>query len=86
MVGILMGALIIFSVCSLPLFIIMRVRLMRADSARDRLSWLHRGGSEVLNVYEVLYPGSHLPKICRAAFWTIVAAAALLLGAVLVTK
>jgi hypothetical protein len=65
------SAMVIMAVVSGAFYFAMRIRLMRADTARDRIEWLSlRSGDDVLDTYEALFPRSVLPRFCRFVFWT----------------
>jgi hypothetical protein len=67
------SALVFMAVVSGACYVVMRIRLMRMDTARSRIEWLSlRSGDEVLDTYEGLFPGSFLPRFCRGAFWTFI--------------
>ena len=83
MVAVAFSALVVMALFSIAFHWVMRIRLMRRDSARDKLAWLSRGSSEVYETYEALFPASWLPRFCRFAFWTVIAVAAVVLGFVL---
>jgi hypothetical protein len=77
MVAIAFDAMVILGLLSMVAHWTMRVRLMRLDSSRDRIGWLSlRGGDDVLNTYESLFPRSVLPRFCRFVFWTAIVIAA----------
>ena len=77
MVAIAFYAMVILGLVSMVAHWTMRVRLMRMDSSRDRIEWLSfRGGDDVLNTYESLFPRSVLPRFCRFVFWTAIVIAA----------
>jgi hypothetical protein len=77
MVAIAFCAMLILGLVSMVAHWTMRVRLMRLDSTRDRIEWLSfRGGDDVLNTYEALFPRSVLPRFCRFVFWTAIVIAA----------
>ena len=79
--------MVILALVSSVFYFVMRIRLMRADSARDRIEWLSfRSSDDVLNTYAALFPRSVLPRFCRFVFWTLIASAAVGLCAVLVLK
>lgn len=87
MVAVVFSAMVILALVSSAFYLVMRIRLMRADSARDRIEWLSfRSGEDVLETYAALFPNSWLPRFCRFAFWTLIAFAALGLCAILVLK
>jgi hypothetical protein len=65
----------------------MRIRLMRMDSARDRIEWLSfHSGDDVLDTYAALFPHSVLPRYCRFVFWIGIVSAAIVLCAVTMLK
>jgi len=87
MVGILFSAMVILAVVSSASYRAMRIRLMKADSARDRIEWLSfRSGDDVLNTYEALFPTSVLPRFCRLVFWTLIVIVAVGLCAIVILK
>jgi len=78
MVAIAVYAMLILGLVSMAAHWTMRIRLMRLDSTRDRIEWLSfRGGDDVLDTYEALFPRSVLPRFCRFVFWAAVVLAAL---------
>ena len=80
-------ALVIMALVNVAFWWAMRVRLMRMDSARDRIEWLGlRTGDDVLNTYAALFPHSVLPRYCRSVFWTTIVSATIVLGAIAVLK
>lgn len=73
--------------CRLLDYWTMRIRLLRVNSTRDRIEWLSfRGGDDVLNTYEALFPRSVLPGFCRFVFWTAVVVAAVGLCAAFIAE
>lgn len=65
----------------------MRIRVMRADSAGNRIEWLSfRSSDDVLSAYEALFPGSMLPHFCRFVFWTLIAFAAVTLCGIITLR
>src|SRR5215467_2045321 len=69
--------MVILALVSGGFYFAMRIRLMRADSARDRIEWLSfRSSDDVLNAYEALFPRSVLPRFCRFVFWMVIVIAA----------
>jgi uncharacterized membrane protein YciS (DUF1049 family) len=67
------SAMVILALVSGVFYFAMRIRLMRADTARDRIEWLSfRSSDEVLDSYEALFPRSVLPRFCRFIFWTVI--------------
>ena len=65
MVGVAFLALVILALVNIAFWWVMRIRLMRMDSARDRIEWLSfRSGDDVLDTYAALFPHSVLPRYC----------------------
>jgi len=87
MVAIAFWVLVFLALASIVMHWVMRVQLLRLDSAKDRIEWLSfRSGEDVLNTYQALFPGSVLPRFCRLAFWTAFVAAAAGLCTILVLR
>ena len=59
--------------------VVMRVRLARTDTSRDKLAWWRRGGDEVAAVYGELFPGSRLPLFRKFVFWFFLVSCAIVL-------
>ena len=79
--------LLLMGLVSNSLYFAMRIRLMRMDSARDRIEWLSlRGSDTVLETYEALFPQSVLPRFCRLTFWMFILCGAFGLCAVVLLK
>lgn len=79
--------MVILALLSIVIHWTMRIRLIRLDSTRGRIEWLGlRGGDDVLDTYEALFPRSVLPRFCRLVFWAAVVFAAVGLCAVVVLK
>ena len=77
MFAVVFFALVILALVSSAFYLFMRIRLMRADSAKDRIEWLSfRSGDDVLSTYEPVFPRSILPRFCRLVFWAFIAFAA----------
>jgi hypothetical protein len=71
------SAMVLLALVSGAFYSAMRIRLMRVDSARDRIEWLSfRSGDDVLDTYEALFPRSVLPRFCRFVFWTLIVSGA----------
>jgi hypothetical protein len=67
------SAMVILALVSGAFYFAMRIRLMRVDSARDRIEWLSfRSSDDVLDTYEALFPQSVLPRFCRFVFWMVI--------------
>jgi hypothetical protein len=65
--------MVILALVSGAFYFAMRIRLMKVDSARDRIEWLSfRSGDAVLDTYEALFPRSVLPRFCRFVFWMVI--------------
>lgn len=60
---------------------VMRVRLTRRDT--DKFLWWRRGGDDVVDAYEELFPGTRLPVFRRFAFWGLVVGTLILLVSLL---
>jgi hypothetical protein len=87
MVAIAFSTMVILAFVSVLAHWTMRIRLMRLDSTRERVEWLSfRGGDDVLNTYEALFPRSVLPRFCRFVFWTAIVVAAVGLCAIVILK
>jgi hypothetical protein len=87
MVAIAFLALVILALVNIAFWWVMRIRLMRVDSARDRIEWLSfRSGDNVLDRYAALFPRSVLPRYCRFAFWAVIVSAAIVLCAMTLLK
>jgi hypothetical protein len=71
-------ALPIVAVVNLALWCVMRIRLMRMDSAEDSY--------DVLGTYAALFPNSVLPRCVRFASWTLIVCAAIILCATMMLK
>jgi len=79
MLGLMCSALVIIALLCTAFHTAMRIRLMRIDTARDRIEWLSfRGSTEVMDTYQSLFPRSLLPRFCRFAFWGFILCAAIL--------
>lgn len=84
MVGVAFSVLVLMALLGIVFNIVIRIRLMKHDTARDRLAWLSRGSSEVWDTYEALFPGSFMPRYLRFLFRALIVCAALaLISAVL---
>ena len=87
MVAVAFVALVILALVNIGFWWAMRIRLMRMDSAKDRIEWLSlRSGDDVLDTYAALFPRSVLPRYCRCAFWTVIVCAAIVLCAMTMLK
>lgn len=65
------SAMVILALVSGASYFAMRIRLMRVDSATDRIESLSLHSADVLDTYEALFPRSVLPRFCRFVFWTV---------------
>ena len=80
-------AVVMLAFVNIAFWWVMRIRLMRMDSARDRIEWLSfRSGDDVLETYAALFPHSLLPRYCRVAFWTVIVSATIVLFAMTMLK
>ena len=87
MVAVAFFAFVILALVDIAFWLAMRIRLMRMDSARDRIEWLSfRSGDDVLDTYAALFPRSVLPRFCRFLFWTAIIMAAVGLCAIVILK
>jgi len=87
MVAVAFVALVILALLNIAFWWAMRIRLMRMDSAKDKIEWLSfRSGDDVLDTYAALFPRSVLPRYCRVAFWTVIVSAAIVLCAMTMLK
>jgi hypothetical protein len=87
MVAVAFLALVILALVNIAFWWVMRIRLMRMDSARDRIEWLSfRSGDDVLDTYGAVFPHSALPRYCRFSFWTAIAIAAVGLCAIVILR
>lgn len=80
MLAVVFSTMVLLALASSVMYFVMRIRLMRADSARDRIEWLSfRSSDDVLDTYENLFPASVLPRFCRFVFWMTIIVATLAL-------
>jgi hypothetical protein len=79
MFGICFSILVIMALLSLCGEMVMRVRLTRRESSRDKLVWWRAGGDAVTAAYEEIFPGTRLPILRRFAFWLVIASALVLI-------
>ncbi len=86
MFGTVFFSLVALCVVNGAAYLVMRLRLLRMDTARDRIAWLGRNSDDVLSTYESLFPGSRLPRFCRLGFWTVIGFAAICLAYLLLTS
>jgi len=87
MVAVAFLALVILALVNIAFWWVMRIRLMRMDSARDRIEWLSfRSGDDVLDTYAGLFPLSVLPRFCRFVFWMVIVIGAVGLCATITLK
>jgi len=67
------SVLVILALVSGAFYFAMRIRLIRVDTARDRIEWLSfRSSDDVLAAYATLFPRSLLPRFCRFVFWMVI--------------
>ena len=87
MVPVAFATLILMAFVNGIFWLAMRIRLMRIDSARDRIEWLSlRSGDDVLDTYAALFPKSIMPGYCRFVFWMCIVSAAVVLCSILISK
>ena len=81
------SAMVILALVSGAFYFAMRIRLMRVDSARDRIEWLSlRSSDDVLATYEALFPRTVLPRFCRFVFWMVIVIGAVGLCGTIILK
>lgn len=79
MFAIVFSILVLLAILSICSNIVIRVRLTKAEPSRDKLIWWRRGSDEASETYRQLFPDSYLPQFIQAAFWIILAIAAVTL-------
>ena len=77
MVAVLFLVMVFVYLVSIAMYLVMRIQLLRLDLTRHRIEWLSFRSGDVLSRYEVMFPGSLPPRICRFAFWTALIVAAI---------
>jgi hypothetical protein len=81
------SAMVILALVSGAFYFAMRIRLMRVDTARDRIEWLSfRSSDDVLSTYAALFPRSLLPRFCRFVFWMVIVIGAVALFATVTVR
>jgi hypothetical protein len=83
MFGVFFLLLVAAAVLSICGELVMRVRLTRQETARDKLAWWRRGGDEVASTYAELFPRSYIPAFRRVVFWCFLACCAGIVIAIL---
>jgi hypothetical protein len=83
MFAIFFSILVVIGLLSICGEIVMRVRLTRMETSRNKLAWWRRGGDEVAATYEKLFPRSRLSFFRRFAFWLFLAWSAVMLLSIL---
>ncbi len=83
MFAIAFSILVLLSLLSIYSNVVMRIRLCKRESSRDKLVWWRLGSSEVTNTYEELFPSSYLPLFSQFAFWLLLVLAVVGLAAIL---
>ena len=87
MVAVAFSAMVLLAIASIVMHWVMRIQLLRLNSARDRIEWLSfRSGDDVSSTYEAMFPRSVLPRFCRFAFWTALVVAAIGMSAILILR
>lgn len=87
MVAVAFSTMVVFALVSGAFYFVMRIRLMRVDSARDRIEWLSfRSSDDVLDTYVALFPRSVLPRFCRFVFWMVIVLGAVTLCVAITLK
>jgi hypothetical protein len=76
MFGLFFSLLVLIALSSICIELVMRVRLTKAETSRDKLVWWRRGGDEIAATYQELFPRSKLPLFREFAFWFLLGSAA----------
>ena len=79
LVGVCFSILVVMAILSSCSEIAMRVRLTNRASSGDKLVWWRRGGDDVADAYEEIFPHTRLPLLRRLAFWLVLAFASAIL-------
>ena len=72
MIAVAFFTLVGMALVGIALNLVIRIRLMKRDTARDRLDWLSRGSAEAWDTYKALFPNSSMPRFLRIIFWAVV--------------
>lgn len=83
MFPVLFSVLVLIAIVNVGVEIVMRVRLTRLEIRTEKLLWWRRGGDDVAEAYQELFPETRLPFFRKLAFWLVVAMALILLTSVL---
>ena len=83
MFAIFFTILVVMALLSICGEVVMRVRLTGREPSRDKLVWWRRGGDEVADVYQEIYPTSRIPIFRKFVFWAVLASALILLLSIL---
>jgi hypothetical protein len=83
MFTIFFSILVLIGILSIVSNVVIRLRLTRRESSRDKLVWWRRSSDEVNGIYAEVFPGSYLPRFSQFGFWLVLAAAVVILGAYL---
>lgn len=59
--------------------IMMRVRLTKLETPKEKLLWWRRGGDEVADAYQHTFPNAKFPLVRVYVFWGFIVAVFLLL-------
>jgi hypothetical protein len=81
--GVFFTILVVAAILSICGEIVMRIRLSRLEVPAEKLLWWRRGGDEVADTYQELFPRSRLPVFRRFIFWLFIAATAVVLLTIL---
>jgi hypothetical protein len=85
MFGIFFSILVAVALLSFFGEIVMRVRLTRRETSRDKLAWWRRG-DEVAATYEEVFPHSRIPLFRRFVFWFFVLLSGVLVFSIIFWK
>jgi hypothetical protein len=83
MVAVCFTVLAVIAIVSISVEIVMRVRLTQREIPSQKLLWWRRGGDDVEEAYQELFPGTQFPFLRKLAFGLVAADALMLLVSIL---
>jgi len=86
MFGVFFAILLIVALFIICTEVIMRVRLSKSESSKNRLLWWGRGGDEVDSAFEEVFPHTLLSRARRYAFWLFVVCCLALLASFMLKR
>ena len=86
MFGVFFSILVVLGLVVIFGEIVMRVRLTKRETSRDKLAWWRRGGDDVAATYEELFPDSRIPRFRRFVFWLFIVWSGVLVLSMLLRK